>query len=173
MAESLDSSLSSFAQTQSRGGLADTGRVGQENESRVMREAARQRLAEQRQREREATRRQREIMRWMEEEGLRRQQTETIRRQEERRRVQEEGVQRQELGRERHPRSFDQRVWLERYRQSREQAALARQELADHTSQRRQRARGARQEVDSSTTKYGIVTIFLYFRSVRSDTDGR
>ena len=172
MAESLDSSLSSFAQTQSRGGLADTGRVGQENESRVMREAA-ERLAEQRQREREAARQQREMMRWMEEEGLRRQQAETIRRQEERRRVQEEGVQRQELGRERHPRSFDQRVWLERYRQSREQATLARQELADHTSQRRQRARGARQEVDSSTTKYGIVTIFLYFRSVRSDTDGR
>lgn len=132
----------------------------QDDESRAIREAARQRLAEQRRQEREATRQQREMMRWMEEEEYRRQQTDRIRRQEERRRVQEEGPQRQELGRERHPQSFDQREWLERYRQSRQDAALRRQELADHTSQRRQQARGARQEVDSSTPEYGIVFSF-------------
>jgi hypothetical protein len=47
---------------------------------------------------------------------------------------------------------------LERHRQDREAEAQRRQDLAEHTGQRRQRARRARQELDSSTPEYGIVS---------------
>ncbi|KAL2024728.1 hypothetical protein VTK56DRAFT_6929 [Thermocarpiscus australiensis] len=61
-----------------------------DDESRAIREASRQRLAEQRRRERGFIQQQREVIRWMEEEERRRQQTETIRHQDEGRRRQHE-----------------------------------------------------------------------------------
>jgi hypothetical protein len=47
------------------------------------------------------------------------------------------------------------RQWLERHRRDREEEARRREELAEHTSQGRRRARRARQEVDSSSPEYG------------------
>jgi hypothetical protein len=41
-----------------------------------------------------------------------------------------------------------------------------REELAEHTSRSRQRARRASQEADSSTPEYGIIFPYSYSRSV-------
>jgi hypothetical protein len=160
----------------------------QNEESWAMREAARQRLAEQRKREREAIRWQQLRIRLQGEEEAERdgQLAETIQRQEEehrrqheerylqleeRRRQREEGLRQRERDREGHPQAEEIREWLERHRRNQEETARRRQELADHTSQRRQRARDEMQERNSSTSGYIYSLLLTLTHSGQKKTD--
>ncbi|SPJ92393.1 uncharacterized protein FTOL_13679 [Fusarium torulosum] len=142
MAESHDYSsfLPTPPQTQLPSQQQQTRTGPQSDESRAIREAARQRLQEQRRREREAIRDQQQTVRWVQKEERRRQRVERIRQ--------------QELERERHPQAEERRQWLERHRRRQEEEARRREELASHTRKRRRRAREARQELDLPNPEY-------------------
>ena len=65
----------------------------------------------------------------------------------------EERMRRLEEEREVHPKAEEIRLWLERHRHQ-EAAASRRRELVDHTTRRRQQARGLRQNQDSGSSGY-------------------
>ena len=120
----------------------------------LQQESGRQRLAEQRERERDAIRWQWRLQQGDEEEIRRQHEQRYMQQEEGRRRREERRRQQQEKEREQHPQAEEIRQWLERHRQRQKGESGRMEELAEHTSQRRRQARRTRQEVDSLTPEY-------------------